>query len=286
MADFTLFLNVRKSTQVREVTKFTVRNMTGEGGDEVYLFTYFMYFTPFYQKRRWGKLHGRLHPVFACEGVKQAENAGLINKKNVKEASFFCCEEVNLAGNALLNDKDLKVASFYLNSWNWARSGWVGSGRVGSGPVRLSRRFLHIQNPHIQHKCGHLHILDDHHDVSSLVNSSTAKNKASLHDVSRLVDSLTARMRPPSSSPRTMFPSWSTSSRQKRGPSHILLTSHTLNPTLPSQVTWVATSPRRCYEWPKGMSNISGDSWHVTVAVTSGVMPLLHRYFFKISQKV
>ena len=52
-------------------------------------------------------------------------------------------------------------------------------------------------------------------------------------------------------------------------------------PWVTRQVTWVATSPLRCYQWPKGTSNISGDKWHVTVAVTSGVMPLLHWYFFQ-----
>ena len=47
-----------------------------------------------------------------------------------------------------------------------------------------------------------------------------------------------------------------------------------------------------CHESPetlrvtKGRSNISGDEWHVTVEVKSGVMPLLHQYFFKILQKV
>ena len=34
------------------------------------------------------------------------------------------------------------------------------------------------------------------------------------------------------------------------------------------------------------MSNTSGNEWHVTVAVTSGVMPSLRQYFFKILQKV
>ena len=44
--------------------------------------------------------------------------------------------------------------------------------------------------------------------------------------------------------------------------------------------------PQRYYEWPKGTSNISGDEWHATVAVASGVMPLLHRYVLKILQKM
>ena len=44
--------------------------------------------------------------------------------------------------------------------------------------------------------------------------------------------------------------------------------------------------PPRHYKWPKGMSNVSGDERHVTFAAMSGIMPLLHRYFLKISNKV
>ena len=31
----------------------------------------------------------------------------------------------------------------------------------------------------------------------------------------------------------------------------------------------------------RGTSNVSGDEWYVTIAVMSGVMPLLHQYFVK-----
>ena len=44
---------------------------------------------------------------------------------------------------------------------------------------------------------------------------------------------------------------------------------------------WVATSPLRCYKWPKGKSNVSGDEWHVTIAVTSGCNAVILPKFFQ-----
>ena len=46
----------------------------------------------------------------------------------------------------------------------------------------------------------------------------------------------------------------------------------------------VATSPMRCYEWPNGTSNVSGNKWHIIIAVTSDVMPLSYQNLFKITK--
>ena len=59
-----------------------------------------------------------------------------------------------------------------------------------------------------------------------------------------------------------------------------------ITPRVTRWVSWVATSPLRCYKWLKGTSNFSGEEWHVTFTVTSGVMALSYQKFLKISQRV